>query len=63
MTLEQGGKELFFIVMVGDITSILLGEDFIRRIECNFDFSSHEFVIQLGGKFINRIGFISCKSL
>ena len=50
MTLEIGGKELFFIVMVGDVTSNLLGEDFIRHFECNFDFSSHEFVIHLGGQ-------------
>ena len=50
MTLELGGKELYFIVMVGDVTSNLLGEDFIRHFECNFDFSSHEFVILLDGQ-------------
>ena len=50
MTLELGGKELFFFVMVGDVTSNLLDEDFIRHFECNFDFSSHEFVIHLGGQ-------------
>ena len=50
MALELEGKELFFVVLVGDVTSNLLGEDFIRHFKCNFDFSSHEFVIQLGGK-------------
>ena len=38
-----------FLVMVGNVTRNLLGEDFIRHFECNFDFSSHELVIQLGG--------------
>ena len=33
MTLELGGKELFFIVMVGDVTSKVLGEDFIRHFD------------------------------
>ena len=50
MTLEFAGNELFFVVLVGDVTNNLLGEDFIRHFKCNFDFSSHEFVIQLGGK-------------
>lgn len=50
MTLELAGKELFFIVLVGDVTSNLLDEDFIRHFKCYFDFSSHEFVIQLGEK-------------
>ena len=63
MTLEIGGKERFFIVMVGDVTSNLLGEDFIRHFECYFDFSSHEFVIHLGGQLEHQQKqIISCKN-
>ena len=50
MTLEFGGKELYFIVLVGDVTNNLLGEDFIRHFECHLVFSTHEFVIQLDGQ-------------
>lgn len=50
MTLKFGGKEFYFIVMVAAVTSNLLGEYFIKYFECYFDFSSHEFLIQLGGQ-------------
>ena len=37
IALKLGGKELYFVVTNGDVTSNLLGEDFIRHSECNFD--------------------------
>ena len=50
MTIKFGGKELYFVVLVGDVTNNLLGEDFIRHFECHLDFRTQEFVIQLGGQ-------------
>ena len=52
MTLKLEGKELYFPVIVGDVTNNLLGENLITQLECNSHYDAQEIIIKLCGQNI-----------
>lgn len=50
--LELSDLEVYFSVIVGDVTQNLLGEDFINHFKCNFDHGEHRFIIHKGGSVL-----------
>lgn len=61
VVLEFGCLEVYFSVIVGDVTQNLSGEDFINYFKCNFDHKERKFISHKGGKVLYQ-GFERPKS-
>ena len=62
--MKFGEMEVFFPVIVGGVTRNLLGEDFIRHFQCNFDHEQRTSIISKGGMFGDKNPLKSrCKRL
>ncbi|MEW8548533.1 MAG: hypothetical protein AB2693_33955, partial [Candidatus Thiodiazotropha sp.] len=62
--MKFGEMEVFFPVIVGGVTQSLLGEDFIRHFQCNFDHENRTFIISRGEMVDDKISAKTrCKRL